>query len=57
MVLNQWWAKLLFYLLYVGTENDLIIYRLSMNNESRSITNLKLIIVSSLVGKRIKAVP
>ena len=41
MGLNQWWSKLFFYFLDVGTANALVLYRLSMNNKSMNIANFE----------------
>ena len=57
MGLNWWWLKLLFYFLDFCAANYLLLYRLSMNNESMNISIFKLVLESSIFGKRIKTVP
>ena len=52
--MNQWWLKLFFYFLDVGTTNELVLYILSDNIESMNIANFKLRVI---VGNNIKVVP
>ena len=57
MGLNQYWLKLLFYFLDVDTENDLVLYRPFIDNESMKISNFNPILVIILVVKQTKYVP
>ena len=57
LVLNKWWLKLFSYLLGVVSSNDLVIYRLSINNEYMNIANFRLSLVGLFVGKCINSAP
>jgi hypothetical protein len=55
---HQWWLKLFFYLLDVGTANALILYNYAMDGkENINLVEFKHKLIMSLVGDKLQMVP